>query len=146
MTMVEAQRVARILGGPKVLGKRVRSVRDLMAAVEAGLPREALDVVVRRVAGEGPEATDLRHRIVPKTTLARRAERLSAEESERLERLARLTALAEHVWEDHAAAHEFMTSAQPRLGGSRPVDLVRSDLGTRQVEDLLWSLEYSLPV
>jgi uncharacterized protein (DUF2384 family) len=57
-----------------------------------------------------------------------------------------MTALAEEVWEDPALAHEFLSSAQPQLGGERPVDLARNDLGTRQVEDLLWKLEYSLPV
>jgi uncharacterized protein (DUF2384 family) len=33
--------------------------------------------------------------------------------SERLERLARMTALAEKVWEDPKLAHEFLTSPQP---------------------------------
>jgi len=71
---------------------------------------------------------------------------VAAEERARLERLARITALAESVWEDKALAHEFLTSPQPQLSGWRPVDLVRSDLDARGVEDLLLRLEYSLPV
>lgn len=141
----DAAAVGEVLGGQRTLRRQVRSTADLAEAVEAGLPRASLDIVVRRVAGEGRPATDLKHRIVPKTTLQRRHTRLSVEESERLERLARLTALAERVWEDLELAHEFLVSPQPQLGGERPVDLVRTDLGTRQVEDLLWSLEYSLP-
>ena len=63
-----------------------------------------------------------------------------------MERLARMTALAEAVWENQVLAHEFLTSPQPQLAGERPVDLAMSDLGTREVEDLLFRLEYSLPV
>ncbi|HEU4800648.1 MAG TPA: antitoxin Xre/MbcA/ParS toxin-binding domain-containing protein, partial [Gemmatimonadales bacterium] len=79
-----------------------------------------------------------------KTTLHRR-ERLTADESARLERLARMTALAEQVWEDEERAREFLVSAQPQLDGERPVDLARSDLGTREVEALLYRIEYALP-
>lgn len=143
---IKAPEVARVLGGERTLRRKIRTVDDLRAAVEEGLPLEALRRTVRLVAGEGPEATELRYRIVPKTTLQRRRTRLSAAESERLERLARMVALAEEVWEDPALAHEFLVSPQPQLGGERPVDLARSDLGTRQVEDLLYKLEYSLPV
>jgi putative toxin-antitoxin system antitoxin component (TIGR02293 family) len=106
----------------------------------------SLDIVVRRVTADTRRATELKHRIVPKTTLQRRRDRLSTEESERLERLARLTALAEQVWQDPDLAHEFLVSTQPQLGGAKPVDLIRTDLGTRSVENLLWSLQYSLPV
>lgn len=65
--------------------------------------------------------------------------------SERLDRLARMTALAEEVWEDPELAHEFLTSPQPQLGGARPADLARSDLGARQVEELLHRTQHSLP-
>jgi uncharacterized protein (DUF2384 family) len=50
------------------------------------------------------------------------------------------------VWEEPALAHEFLMSEQPQLDDERPVDLARSDLGTRQVEELLLRLEYSIPV
>jgi putative toxin-antitoxin system antitoxin component (TIGR02293 family) len=143
--MVNAQSVARILGGDRMLGRRVRSVADLREAVESGLPVQSLDLVARHVTRSDTDAFRLMYRIVPKTTLHRR-QRLNPEESQRLERLARMTALAEDVWEKDDLAHEFLTSAQPQLGGERPIDLARSDLGTRQVEDLLYKLEYSLPV
>lgn len=138
--------VARILGGEPVLGRRVRTLDDLRRAVEAGLPVASLSRVTEHVAGGRDAATELKHGIVPRATLHRRKDRLSPEESERLERLARVTALAEEVWESPALAHEFLTSPQPQLGGLRPVDLTRTDLGARQVEELLLGLEYSLPV
>ena len=143
---IKAPEVARVMGGERTLRRRIRTLSDLRRAVEDGLPAAALERTVRHVAGEGQEATELKYRIVPKTTLQRRGKRLSVEESQRLERLARMVALAEAVWEDESLAHEFLTSAQPQLEGERPVDLALSDLGTRQVEELLFKLEYSLPV
>ena len=142
---IDAVGVARILGGEKVLGRRVRNVTDLRHTVEAGLPVRSLDAVAKHVARNDRDAAELKHRVVPKTTLHRRT-RLTLEEGQRLERLARMTVLAEHVWEDADLAHEFLTSAQPQLGGERPVEMARSDLGTREVEDLLLRLEWSLPV
>jgi putative toxin-antitoxin system antitoxin component (TIGR02293 family) len=137
--------IARILGGERVLHRRIRTMAELRDAVESGLPTEALDHTVHHLAGDGPEAADLRYAIVPKTTLQRRRARLSLAESERLERLARITALAEEVWEDEALAREFLIGAQPQLDGERPVDLARSDLGARQVEQLLYAIEFALP-
>ncbi len=142
---IKAAEVAEILGGQATLKRRVRSVEDLREAVEAGLPIESLELTVRRVATSPRAAAELTHQIVPRTTLKRIRKRLNAQQSERLERLARMTALAEEVWEDRELAQEFLTSAQPGLGGMRPVDLARSDLGTRQVEQLLLRIEYSLP-
>jgi len=142
---INAHNVAEMMGGEEMLGRSVRSVSELREAVESGLPAKALDLVARHVARNDRDAAELKYRIVPKTTLHRR-QRLTADESQRLERLARMAALAEEVWEDDDLAHEFLTSVQPQLNGERPVDLARSDLGTREVEELLYKLEYSLPV
>lgn len=144
--MINVREVARVLGGVKVLHRRLLTLDDLREAVEEGLPVESLDRTVAHVAGDRPSATEIKHGIVTRTTLQRRGKRLSPEESERLERLARLTALAEEVWEDPELAREFLTSPQPQLGGKRPVELARTDLGARQVETILLRLEHSLPV
>ena len=142
---INAAGIARLLGGERVLGRRVRSVSDLRETVEAGLPVRSLEVVARHVARNDRDAAELKYRVVPKTTLHRRT-RLTAEEGQRLERLARMAVLAEEVWEDADLAHEFLNSVQPQLGGERPVDMARSDLATREVEELLYRLEWSLPV
>lgn len=142
---IQPARVADMMGGERTLGRDIRTVTDLRHAVEDGLPISALDCVVRHVSRDDRSAAELKYRIIPKTTLRRR-QRLDPEESQRLERLARMTALAEQVWEDAELAHEFLNSVQPQLDGDRPVDLARTDLGTRQVETLLMKIEYALPV
>jgi putative toxin-antitoxin system antitoxin component (TIGR02293 family) len=141
---VSAMEVAEMLGGARTLGRRVGTLTELRRAVEEGLPVESLDAVAGYLSANHIEATTLKYRIVPKTTLRRRT-RLSPEESERTERLARLATLAGHVWEDPGLAREFLTSAQPQLGGERPIDLARTDLGAREVEELLMKIEYALP-
>ena len=88
----------------------------------------------------------LADRLVPRVTRGRRKTFLRPEESERVERLARVMALAEHVWESHADARTFMANPHPMLGDRTPIDATATELGARQVEDLLWKLEYSLPV
>lgn len=146
MTYVDVSAVVGLLGGTRTLRAEVRTVADLNRAVIRGLPLRSLTLVSSRY--RPPVRERLERMVVPRTTRARREQTgvLSSEESERLERVARLTALAEHVWEDAEAAHAFLTNPHPLLDGETPIDLAASDLGARRVEDLLWKLEYSLPV
>lgn len=144
--MLNAETVARVLGGEETLRRRVESTDQLRLAVEEGLPVEALDRVVDHITDESSEARAIKDRVVPRATRYRRKRRLKPDESERLERLARVVALAEEVWEDRERARSFLTSPQPALGGRRPLDLAEWELGARQIEDLLMELEYSLPL
>ena len=42
-------------------------------------------------------------------------------------------------------ALEFLHTAHPELGGDQPLDAARTELGARQVEEVLWRMEYGLP-
>jgi putative toxin-antitoxin system antitoxin component (TIGR02293 family) len=139
-------KVAQALGGPKILRKNVSTVADLERAVGSGLPFAALTHVMRHFPER--QKTRVQQIVVPRSTLQRREEegKLRPAESERLERIARLATLAEHVWESPAEAQRFLTTPHPMLGNEAPIDLAASDLGTRRVETLLWKLEHSLPV
>jgi len=143
--MVDAREVARILGGEKTLHTRVRSVADLERVVAEGLPVSALNQAALYIGGDRRRAGLLKDRIVPRATRARR-QRLKLAESERVERLARVMALAEWVWENRDDALEFLNSPHPLLGGRPPLEVAETELGARRVEDLLMKLEYSLPV
>ena len=105
----------------------------------------ALDRTVEYIASSPREAVRLRDRLVPPATRKRRKQRLKPAESERVERVARVMALAEEVWESREDARQFLTTPHALLGGERPLDLAQSEFGARRVEDLLWRLEYSLP-
>jgi putative toxin-antitoxin system antitoxin component (TIGR02293 family) len=114
-------------------------------AVEKGLPREALRHVAERLAGgDQTKIAALEQGVVPKTTLGRRETKLSPEESERTERVARLFVHARRALGTEAEAREFMTTPHPELDGRTPVDAAKTDLGTRRTEQILDALEYGL--
>jgi putative toxin-antitoxin system antitoxin component (TIGR02293 family) len=145
MGYVEARSLAALLG-VKSKG-RVADTLDLAKAVSSGLSVEVVDRLCKLV---GPDDSKLRHLIVPKATLARRHRgpgRLSAEESNRLARLARLWAFAFDVWKSAAAAQRFLAEPHPLLRGRVPRELaIESDIGARAVEDLLGGLKFGTAV
>lgn len=144
--MIEPKRIARVLGGKPVLGKSVSSVEDLEEMVEQGIPKTALRTAVRRVFLVAREANRYLYRIVPEATYKRRAGKLRSSESERAERLARVIASAESVWEDQDDAREWLTKPHPELGGRTPMECALTELGARRVEFLIDRLQYGLPV
>jgi putative toxin-antitoxin system antitoxin component (TIGR02293 family) len=114
-------------------------------AIAAGLPRGALRQVAEHLAGDDKaKISRLEWGVVPKTTLDRRETRLSPEESERTERVARLLVHARRALGTEEEAREFMTTPHPRLDGRSPVEAARTDLGARRVEQILNALEYGL--
>ncbi len=116
-------------------------------AVEKGLPRTALRHVAEWLAGgDKAKAAALEWGVVPKTTLERRDTRLSPQESERTERVARLSVHARRALGSAEEARAFMTTPHPELDGRSPVDAAKTDLGTRRAEQLLNALEYGLAV
>ncbi|MBI3696908.1 MAG: DUF2384 domain-containing protein [Acidobacteria bacterium] len=143
--MIEAQRIAEVLGGRLVLRRRIRSLSDLSAAVARGLPKSALRNAVQHALDRAGDRRDLLYRIVPEATFKRRRDRLSPAESERTERLARVIATAEHVWGEGEDTRRFLTTPHPALGGRPPLDAATTELGARQVEELLAKIEHGLP-
>ena len=140
MIPLQAIRVADQLGGKKVLARRVGTYELLRRVVEDGLPVEA----VAQTLAVLPEAS--RHRVEaelglggPKTVLDRTA-------SERLERIARIIALARETYQnDDAGAVSFLTTPNRNLGKDEPIHRALSELGARQVEDLLVRIAYGFP-
>jgi hypothetical protein len=63
--MIEPRYVGEILGGARVLGRRVTSLAELNNAVERGLPKSTLRNVARRVFPGTTEQRAMMHRIVP---------------------------------------------------------------------------------
>jgi putative toxin-antitoxin system antitoxin component (TIGR02293 family) len=139
--MVPAAEVSRILG---VRG-RIASATDLRRLIDRGLPKHALKSVVAYVTENSREAQLLRDRLVPPATYKRRTSTLSSQESEKVERVARVAALAEAAFGSQQHALEFLRAAHPELGGDRPLDAAQSELGARQIEEILWRMEHGLP-
>ena len=137
--MVEAQRIAKILG----LSSAIHSYAQLESEVSKGLPKKSLKLLATRIS---PESIVFRHKVVPRATYNRRRDRLSPIESEKTSRIARVVALAEHVWRNQADAREWMNTPLAELQGRTPADAVHTELGAVQVEDVLNKLLFGLPV
>lgn len=134
--LVQPDKIAQVLG----LQRRVVSVEQLEKQVEAGLPKASLGAVARYVYGNSPDAAALMQRVIPAATFHRRGEELKPHEGERVERLARVIATAEYVWDSANDARVFLASPHAMLGGKRPIEVALTELGARRVETLLWSL------
>ncbi|MCI0570126.1 MAG: DUF2384 domain-containing protein [Myxococcaceae bacterium] len=143
--MANVRAIARLLGGRKVLGAELASTADLVNAIREGLPYASLENVAKRVGlttlGEKSAVLG-----VPERTLQRRADsgRLDPFESELTVRLARVTQRAEEVLEDPEKAYRWLREPNASLGGKRPLELIRTDLGTRMVEDTLGRIEFTV--
>jgi putative toxin-antitoxin system antitoxin component (TIGR02293 family) len=143
--MTEAS-VVSVMGGQRALGRRVRTPIEMAELIEAGIPhsvaqhvRARLNLTERELAeGLGVSAKTLQR------LAKQRAPRLTPAQSDRLYRLARLVALAEEVFEDRERAHSWLRQPQRGLGGRVPLEMMRTEVGAREVEDLLGRIEYGV--
>ena len=140
--MIEPQSIAEILG----LGVAIQTISELELAVSAGLPKRSLEKLSARLYEDRRTASAYKFKVVPQATWKRRTKRLSVDESERTERLARVLAHAEYVWDDRNQAREWMSKPHRELSDRTPLDAARTELGARRVEALLDKLFYGLPV
>lgn len=120
------------------------SIAELDAAVREGLPKSALREIVEHVVRTSDERRMLMSRIVPEATFKRRKDRLTPDESEKTERLARIFATARFVWDYEEDAREFLHAPHPLLDGHTPLDVSMTELGAKRVEEVLWRLFYGM--
>ena len=133
------------LGGKKLLGSR-DCARPLAfhEMVSTGLPAASLmqfkqrlgltNAVVSLVVGIS-EKTLIRWRDAP-------GKLMDPVASDRLYRAAKVMALAREVLEDDEEAREWMGEPQMGLGNRIPLELLTTDAGARQVEELLLRMEH----
>jgi putative toxin-antitoxin system antitoxin component (TIGR02293 family) len=83
---------------------------------------------------------------ISKATLHRRknAGRLDAAESDRVLRFARILGRAAEVMESLENGRHWLTSPQVGLGGAVPLEYAETEVGAREVEDLLGRIEYGV--
>jgi putative toxin-antitoxin system antitoxin component (TIGR02293 family) len=139
--MISAQEVASVLGGQRVLHKKIKSPFDLMDLVEKGLPKESVRTIIDFLG-----STEDIYPYIPEGTYKKRGKILHRAESEKVERLARIIATALHIFQDKEQAKIYLTSTNPIFRDRTPFDLSRTELGAKQVEESLWHIYYGLPV
>jgi putative toxin-antitoxin system antitoxin component (TIGR02293 family) len=130
------------LGGSAGLGRAVHSEEDMSAAIRAGFPHTAVEGLLESSGlslREVATSLDLSLR-----SLQRRKGqgRLARYESDRLYRLARLVALAEYFLGSRQLAIDWLKRPNYVLGGVAPLSVVDTELGARQVENILGRIGY----
>lgn len=113
-------------------------------AVKEGLPVEVYTVLKEEINVSG-NVLSKALRLSERTILRRKREgRFKPDESERIMSLVRLYDLAKNVLEDSDNAVRWLQQKNLALGLEPPLEYASTELGAREVEELLYRIEYSL--
>ena len=100
--------------------------------------------IINRLVGLGLERSEIDAIIIPLRTLQHRRsrrEKLTIEESDRVLRVIRALSLAESVYASRERAFGWLRKSHPRLEGRTPLSLLKTDTGSRIVEELLIQID-----
>jgi len=137
--------IAEVLGGKKALKRKIETSSDLVELTRTGLPVAILTAVAHSLAVH--RVTVARLLGISERTLSRRVTinaRLTAEESDRMVRLARVLALAKETLGTMDKAGRWLQTPNRALEGERPFDRLDTDAGVRSVEQVLGRIAYGV--
>jgi putative toxin-antitoxin system antitoxin component (TIGR02293 family) len=100
--------------------------------------------VIKRLAALGLERSEIDAVVIPSRTLQHRRsrrEKLTVEESDRVLRVIRVLSLAESVYGGRERALSWLRRPHARLDGRTPLSLLKTDTGSRIVEELLIQID-----
>ncbi|MEA5417442.1 type II RES/Xre toxin-antitoxin system antitoxin [Synechococcus sp. BA-132 BA5] len=117
---------------------------ELREAVRKGLPFSAFEALSRHLAISQQQVTAVLG--IPPRTIARRkaSQSLTPQESDRLYRVAKTIAQTVEVLGSIDKARVWLKSPNRALGGEVPLDLLDTEIGAHQVEDVLLRLNYGI--
>lgn len=113
---------------------------DVLRIVEERLA----PAVIKRLITLGLERSEIDATVIPLRTLQHRRsrrEKLTVEESDRVLRVIRALSLAESVYGSRERALAWLRKPHVRLQGRSPLSLLKTDTGSRIVEELLIQID-----
>ena len=137
--------IAEVLGGRKALRQKVETSSDLAKATRAGLSVASLDALAQDLSIQRTAVAKLLG--ISERTLTRRTtsnKRLTAAESDRIVRFARVLALAKETLGNMEKASRWLQTPNRALEGDIPIERLDTDIGVRSVEQVLGRIEYGL--
>lgn len=141
-------RTTRLMGGARVLGRRIATEMQAHEAVEKGLPSAALHHLVGHLAVIDVDTSLEKGIGLSRRTYQRTKETpkrlLSTDQSGRMWRFAHVLALATDVLGSQQAAEEWLATPAPALNQRRPIDLLSTPAGAEMVESLLRRIDYGV--
>jgi len=142
--MTQAALIAEMLGGTQVLKQRIRRDVELEDAVREGLPARSLRSLAERTLTTLGQLQAVTR--IDRSTFARRVRlraKLKTDESDRVVRVARIAALAiEAMGREDGLA--WLHERNRPLGERIPIELLETDVGARQVEQVLGRIEHGI--
>ena len=130
-----------------LLGLPTTETAELHARVREGLSWETFERLRQVLDLPASGAASLVQ--IPARTLARRkaGRRFEPGESDRLIRLSRLVGLALQLFEgDLPETRRWLTTPHTSLGGQTPLEFAATEVGAREVENLIGRLEHGIPL
>lgn len=100
--------------------------------------------VIKRLATLGLDRAEIDEIVIASRTLQHRRsrrEKLTVEESDRVLRTIRVLSSAEAIYGSRARALDWLRKPHARLEGRRPLSLLKTDTGSRIVEELLIQID-----
>ena len=142
--MEQMANIVRMLGGERILGRKVSSTADLIPILRSGLKYRSLEAIIHKLDISTDDV--LKSLGLPVRTMARRKDEkhLTADESDRFYRLARIVTHAEDVFSDMNKVRRWLAHTNRALGGATPLSLLGTDEGARQVDNILGRIEYGV--
>ena len=131
--------------GVRTLGLGTGDSVEIVRLVRAGFPFSCLARFQKATAL--PWEKVARFVAIPKRTLTRRQSegRLQPDESDRVWRASAIFDMAVELFEgDVEAARQWLQTPQLGLGGEIPLDFASTEVGSREVENLIMRLEHGV--
>jgi putative toxin-antitoxin system antitoxin component (TIGR02293 family) len=128
-----------------LLGLRSFDTASLLKRLDEGLSYTAFERLKHRLKVTSRELADAA--LITQRTLARRktAGRMQPDESDRLVRLARVFSRAIELYAGDAdAAQAWMMRPNRALGGPSPFEMAKTEVGSREVENLVTRIEHGV--
>lgn len=128
-----------------LLGLRSFDTASLLKRLDEGLSYAAFERLKRRLEVSSQKLADAA--LISRRTLARRKStgRLDPDESDRLVRIARVFSRAIELFGGNEdLAREWMMRPRPALGGPSPFEMTRTEIGAREVENLIGRIEHGV--
>jgi len=117
---------------------------EVVSKVQAGLNFREVEAL-RRDLGLPLEQLSAKLGISRATLHRRKATgRLAPDQSDKVVRFARIFQQAKQVFGDDESARQWLNFPQWGLGGAVPLDYARTEVGGREVENLLGAIEYGV--
>jgi putative toxin-antitoxin system antitoxin component (TIGR02293 family) len=137
--------IAEVLGGTKILRKKIGTASELVELTRKGLPAGILPAMAVELSMDRAAVAKVAG--ISGRTLSRRIAShslLSAEESDRMVRLARVLAFANDTLGDRSKVSRWLQTPNRVLNGSTPFELLDTDAGVQSVETVLGRIAYGV--